>query len=58
MAEREAISVPEDMGMTPNQVAEAYRASLTEHHMSFSEAFKIYRKALFWSAVMCLVSRC
>lgn len=42
--------------MTANQIAEAYRASLTEHRMRFSEAFKIYKKALFWSAVMCLVS--
>lgn len=42
--------------MTPNQIAEAYRASLAEQRMRFSEAFRIYKKALFWSAVMCLVS--
>lgn len=45
-----------EMAMTPNQIAEAYRASVTEHQMTFSEAFGAYKKALFWSAVMGLVS--
>lgn len=42
--------------MTPNQVAEAYRATMSEHRMTFSEAVKTHKKALFWSAVMGLVS--
>ncbi|KAF3759901.1 hypothetical protein M406DRAFT_51937 [Cryphonectria parasitica EP155] len=38
--------------LTPNQIAEAYRASMNEHRMTFFEAFQSYKKALFWSAVM------
>lgn len=54
------MSAPEAVGstaMTPNQVAEAYRASLNEHRMTLFEAMKTYKKALFWSAVMGLVSQ-
>lgn len=45
-----------DVAMTPNQVAEAYRASMSEHRMTFSEAVKTHKKALFWSAIMGMVS--
>ncbi|KAJ4418520.1 hypothetical protein N0V82_005500 [Gnomoniopsis sp. IMI 355080] len=38
--------------MTPNQTAEAYRASVNEHRMKLSDAGRAYKKALFWSAVM------
>lgn len=56
MAGRLEVSDVRPAEMTPNQIAEAYRASLAEHRMGLSEAFRIYKKALFWSAVMCLVS--
>lgn len=42
--------------MTPNQIAEAYRASVSEHRMKLSEATQTYKKALLWSAVMGMVS--
>lgn len=42
--------------MTPNQIAEAYRASVNEHRMKLSEAGRTYKKALFWSAMMGMVS--
>lgn len=42
--------------MTPNQIAEAYRASVNEHRMKLSDAGRTYKKALFWSAVMGMVS--
>lgn len=45
-----------DAAMTSNQVAEAYRATMTEHRMQFFDAVKTHRKALFWSAIMGLVS--
>lgn len=41
--------------MNPNQIAEAYRASVNEHRMTLFEAGRAYRKALFWSAVMGMV---
>lgn len=47
-------SIPE---MTPNQIAEAYRASVNEHRMKLSDAGRAYKKALFWSAVMGMVSQ-
>ena len=42
--------------MTAAQIGEAYRAAQTEHRMGFWQALKIYKKSLFWSAVMSLVS--
>lgn len=42
--------------MTPNQIAEAYRASIKEHRIDLVAALGSYRKALFWSAVMGMVS--
>ena len=38
--------------MTPNQVADAYKASLKEHQMKFGEAVRIYKYALFWTLLM------
>lgn len=47
------------VAMTPNQVAEAYRATVSEHRMTFSDAVKSHKRALFWSLVMGLVrQRC
>lgn len=46
-------NVPE---MTPNQIAEASRASVNEHRMKLSDAGRTYKKALFWSAIMGMVS--
>ena len=40
--------------MTANQIAEAYKASLREHQMGFWSAVKTYKKALAWTAVVCL----
>lgn len=45
-----------DAALSPNQVAEAYRATMSEHRMTFSDAVKTHKKALFWSAIMGLVS--
>ena len=42
--------------MNANQVAEAYAAALTEHRMGFWEACKAYKKALWWTLVMGMVS--
>ena len=42
--------------MTPNQIAEAYHASLAEHRMTTREAVTLYRWALFWGAWVCFVS--
>ena len=41
--------------MTANQVADAYRAALTEHNMKFWDACKIYKKALWWTMIMGMV---
>ena len=43
----------EDMSTT--KVAEAYRAAMTEHKMGFWKAVRIYKKGMFWSAVMAVV---
>ena len=51
-----AAPVRDLQSMTPNQILEAYRAALIEHKMSFKDSFRIYKKALFWSAVMAFVS--
>ena len=43
-------------GMSPAQIAEAYRAAQTEHKMGFKQAVRVYWKGLFWSAIMSVVS--
>ncbi|PSR82484.1 and other transporter-domain-containing protein [Coniella lustricola] len=42
----------QDITMTPNQIAEAYRASVSEHKMELWTAIKTHKKAVFWSAIM------
>lgn len=48
----------QNIGLSPNQIAEAYRASIYEHKMKFSTAFRTHKKALLWSAIMGLVRLC
>ena len=42
--------------MTPNELQEAYTAATREHRMSFREGLRLYKSALFWTAVMSGVS--
>ena len=48
--------VSEIADMSPEQVAEAYRASVAENKMGFWQALRIYKKGMFWSTVMSIVS--
>ena len=41
--------------MSANEIQEAYRAAVTEHKMGAREAVSLYKKGLFWSAVISLV---
>ena len=47
---------PEITSMTQAQIADAYRAALSEHQMPWTTALGAYRKALFWSGVFGTVS--
>jgi hypothetical protein len=55
-AEEDIYTVNQHSGLTGAQLADAHRYALAEHAMKPRQAFSAYKKAIFWSVMVSMVS--